>query len=548
MVESFSRALALVFLSSTPAFAQTTHVPAPARIGISATSHNPSPSVIFVDDSAAGANTGTSWQNAFVDLQSALAVAGASSRIWVAEGTYTPSDTDATASFVLSSGVKLYGGFAGWETLRDQRDWELHPTVLSGDIGRDDVVGSGTFWYSSWNIHTANAGHVIVANDVSSSTIVDGFVIADGSTGPTGTGAGDPLMYGSGIYALNGSPTVRNCTFTHNLAAWALGAGIYVLDGSPRIERCRFVENYVHSGNGAGIGVYGTGAPTVLDCEFVRNQCVATDSSGAQGGGLYYEGPNEARVERCIFDGNVCRAFYSIGNSVGYGGGISTWGPMVVRDCTFTRNQAHVGGGMIAWVSATVIQGRFYDNLAVPQPNDPNPELGGIGAGAVAFSFAPMNLTLENCTVARNRGKKSVGLATLAAGGHLVIENSIVWGNIGTAPEVIGYWPEQVHGSFSAAYSCITKIFDAPEPGEDPIDPGNLPGCIQLDPSFVSPLTGDLHVSASSPCADAGDNQRVPFGVLLDLDGEPRFVDDLLAPNVGHGTPPLVDMGAYERP
>jgi hypothetical protein len=39
----------------------------------------------------------------------------------------------------------------------------------------------------------------------------------------------------------------------------------------------------------------------------------------------------------------------------------------------------------------------------------------------------------------------------------------------------------------------------------------------------------------------------VPGTVTTDLAGQPRFVDDPAAPNIGAGTPPLVDMGAYER-
>ena len=34
----------------------------------------------------------------------------------------------------------------------------------------------------------------------------------------------------------------------------------------------------------------------------------------------------------------------------------------------------------------------------------------------------------------------------------------------------------------------------------------------------------------------------------IDLDGLPRFVDVPGVPDTGAGTPPIVDMGAYERP
>jgi len=38
----------------------------------------------------------------------------------------------------------------------------------------------------------------------------------------------------------------------------------------------------------------------------------------------------------------------------------------------------------------------------------------------------------------------------------------------------------------------------------------------------------------------------VPGDVTTDLDGNARFVDDPYTPDTGSGTPPIVDMGAYE--
>src|SRR5574342_685318 len=79
--------------------------------------------------------SGTSWANAYGNPQAALANA-ACTEIWVAQGTYKPTNgTDRTISFVLKSGVALYGGFAGSETLLTQRNLAVNPTILSGEIG-----------------------------------------------------------------------------------------------------------------------------------------------------------------------------------------------------------------------------------------------------------------------------------------------------------------------------------------------------------------------------------------------------------------------------
>jgi hypothetical protein len=78
--------------------------------------------IIYVDDAAAGNNEGTSWENAYVYLQDALADAETSEKpveIRVAQGIYkpdqganqTPGDREAT--FQLINGVTLKGGYAG---------------------------------------------------------------------------------------------------------------------------------------------------------------------------------------------------------------------------------------------------------------------------------------------------------------------------------------------------------------------------------------------------------------------------------------------------
>jgi len=80
-------------------------------------------------------------------------------------------------------------------------------------------------------------------------------------------------------------------------------------------------------------------------------------------------------------------------------------------------------------------------------------------------------------------------------------------------------------------------------------------GNIGDDPSFVDPLGPDgqpgtaddnLRLLSGSPGIDAADNDAVPGGVDIDLDGNSRFMDDPCTDDTGNGDPPIVDMGAYE--
>src|SRR5512134_3734972 len=122
-----------------------------------------------------------SWENA-CGLQTALAAATAGDEIWVKAGLYRPA-TDTRfldATFQLKEGVALYGGFTGMETTRDQRDWETHITVLSGDLGGDDTTDPNGVVTDTVNIVGTNAYHVVTGSGVDTTTILDGFVITAG--------------------------------------------------------------------------------------------------------------------------------------------------------------------------------------------------------------------------------------------------------------------------------------------------------------------------------------------------------------------------------
>ena len=92
---------------------------------------------LYVNDDAGGANDGSSWTDAYNDLQDALAAAGAGDAIWVAAGLYLPGTLE-TDSFRLKNGVEIYGGFQGVpgsEDDFDARDVDTFLSILSGGPG-----------------------------------------------------------------------------------------------------------------------------------------------------------------------------------------------------------------------------------------------------------------------------------------------------------------------------------------------------------------------------------------------------------------------------
>jgi trimeric autotransporter adhesin len=509
--------------------------------------------VRHVNASAGGANNGTSWTDAFQNLQSALAAANPGDEIWVAAGVYRPGPPgDAVSSFVMRPGVGIYGGFVGTETQRAQRDWLAHPTTLSGDIGNDDTVDNSPFappWPNNVSLNTSNSGHVVEAHGVAASAVLDGFHVVKGAYGPAGTPAGDALLYASGVYCVGGSPTIRNCKFADNFAAFGHGGAVFLWDSNASITQCSFYHNLAYQGSGGAIYVGGDSAPTLSDCTFTSNMTVSTYGQTGQGGAIQLDTSAPVTIERCVFDANIARPFGGGTFEVPRGGAISSYcindPTTTIRECVFRNNQAPYGGGLVVWNPTTVLNCVFDHNTATTYESGGNTQ-GGDGAGIAAIWT---DCRVINTTVADNIGQEAVGIAIFGNAPNFPAEgfifNTIVWGNVALGQDV-SLRDVGVRGNYTAEYSCIQHLFTA-DPGEDPIDPENYPGCIAVSPRLVNAAAGDLRLLAMSPCIDAARNSFVPSGTALDLDGRPRFYNDPAVADTGVGPPPIVDMGAYER-
>ncbi len=253
-----------------------------------------------------GSGNCSSWDNACT-LQTALTGAISGDEIWVAAGIYTPTvDTNRYATFHLKYEVDVYGGFAGTETSREERDWIANVTTLSGDIG---VLGDDS----------DNSYHVVTGAD---GAILDGFTIEKGNAnGLDGTDCG------GGIYNNYSSPELANLVITGNKAEE--GGGMYNYHSSTTLNQITFYAN--SAGSGGGIQNDSYSYPTLLGVTFNVN-------TAGHGGGISnsYSSPTITNS-----------TFY--GNSAEYGGGM--WNaylsnPVLVYT-TFTGNSATYAGGAI---------------------------------------------------------------------------------------------------------------------------------------------------------------------------------------------------------
>jgi len=297
--------------------------------------------VHFVDAGASGSGDGTSWSDAFTSFADAMGACDAGNQVWVAEGVYRTGGT-----FFLPHACRVYGGFAGGESVLEERNPDLHVTVLSGDANGDDPNVSD------------NALHVLtVYSSVGWATILNGFTIsggyADGGTSFDRSGGGmivfggiprlGRLIFtgnhadqrGGALYLSNaGGLTLDRVRFHGNDAANA--GAIYMTGSRPVLTNCLFHDN---AATGASPGGAGGALANVVSDPLLINCTIADNTAANKGGGIFNDaisGGSDPTLVNCILWDNVDAGGTDESSNMHTDAGT----PVV----TYTDWQGHVGG------------------------------------------------------------------------------------------------------------------------------------------------------------------------------------------------------------
>lgn len=525
--------------------------------------------VVFVNQIASGQKDGSSWPNAFTDLQQALSEVGQSNdgicEIWVASGVYHPDQGtgDQNRSFTMSNKVSIYGGFSGDETCRDEREPWFYETILSGDLAGDDTSAGvphpgccgflnsegcddedcfgrvtavepscSEYWWDDCTSlahehccetcfpnrceNTYNVVNAVTVHDA----VLDGFIIESGE------GRGGQYLTG-GVFLWDSTMTISNCILRGNNSPSA--SAMKTFGGHPVVANCIFSEN--------GTVLEGWRPALLTFDEATVRDCTFSDNYGS---GM--EADDNGVIERCRFLRNSGSGLLSgsIGTLAvydsdfienGYSGIWVGWSLLLVRSRILGNYHPNIGGGVnMHGGNILAIDSIFAGNRVGRGPvpgQDENPFPGWGGA------FSGNNLggidRFINCTFVNNHAGGNGG--AISSGEPLLLENCLFWENTGGEETQRA----QIH---SATYNVeanytIIQGWDGDFSGE---------GSSGVDPLFVNPLghdgvagteDDDLRLRPNSPAINGGDPALTQLDEI-DLDGHARLLCG------------RIDIGAYE--
>jgi hypothetical protein len=423
--------------------------------------------------------------------------------------------------------------------------------------------------------HTGKGGAIYVGEGGSpsmSDCIFNDNSVTSGGVNRTGNGGA--------IANLGGTMFVANCQFHRNTAIrtgslGGSGGAISTRIADTTLQGCLFVDNVADWCAGA---IVCSSQPsldlwnnlTMADCTFVGNKSVYE-------GGAVWNGKGDLRSDNCRF----------IGNSTDRGAALFTWfpgptAPHVIANSIVVGNQAGIGAA-IGHCSGPNRK-LFICNCTVAA------NAGGRGGISNSDVCGAAYMEVSNSVVWGNDPTQILS----DPGATIIVTYTCAQDSAGEpwfGDACIDHDPQFAGGpsgswTGSATYEPVsgqTTFFDADAdwvPGEhvdkflnadtsqylQSIIVANTETTVTAWGDFAALSTigasyqiHDYHVHPASRVIDAADNAAAPDDELdldgdgdttepipVDLDGDPRFVDDPYRWDSGAGTPPIVDMGSYE--
>lgn len=328
----------------------------------------------------------------------------------------------------------------------------------------------------------------------------------------------------SGIRIIETLPTIENCTIRDNSTdSVERGGGIYVELSSNdvlvikdciidnNVSNPAMAENGDYKGGGIYAFVGGDGNLILNNCkigleeEGFGNRVYSRFQSGTRlgkGGGIYKTGDGKLTLKNCFVENNDVNVRQNGGGAIGrvsksYGGGI------------------YVDAGELEALNSVIKDNRAYTYTAFYADQY-------VYGGGIYLNSGTVNVT--NCTV-RNNIVEAENYYEIGVDGGGLCKND---GTMTVINSIIFFNQKCINGPCSNSQVCGNPTVTYSDVQDGYTGDGN----IDQNPAFID----DYHISSSSPCVDAGNNDGIS-GIGLpptDIDGELRIFNE------------TVDMGADE--
>ncbi|MCC5917461.1 MAG: hypothetical protein JJU02_09065, partial [Cryomorphaceae bacterium] len=444
---------------------------------------------IYVSPNGNGLANGSSWNNALPGNQIQSAIDGLTSggEVWIAAGTYLPTQTyDNSAdvrrrAFTLRANVHVFGGFAGNETDTAQRtdfgEGGANETILSGDIG---IPGDST----------DNSYHVIWALAAADNTRLDGLTIRDGVA--NGNIIND--RSGGGMH-LSGKTILFKCVIKNNYAETNGGGGF--VRSNNELHYCTIKENHA---DGLAGGIYFIHFNLSSNVEPIANHCLFfKNSTPSEGGGAHLRGGGQ--VYNSQFIGNLAQR----------GGAAYIHNQGAIVNCIAANNRATITGGGFHITAGNII----------------------------------------NSTIVRNQSGGTNGGGVYRSGNTGVVQNCVIWGNnnqfryLGSNVAVENTAMQSGFNVPAGGQGPGIITLSNQNSGNDPgtlyphfVNPSSVIGNNPTNPEIL--LDFDWNITCESALIDMGATSHIPSHITTDFHSNNRFTD-----GNGNGDS-LPDLGAFE--
>ena len=160
--------------------------------------------------------------------------------------------------------------------------------IVQSETGADVTVIDGN---QAGSVVTFDSGETEWAT-------LDGFTIRNGTGTYFELDPGSWNYVGGGIFCLNSSPTITNCTISGNRASYACG-GISCDSSSPTITNCTISGNTADYSGGIGC----------RDSFPIITNCTISDNNADIGAGGIYCGQSNPTITHCTMSGNSAGTF-----------------------------------------------------------------------------------------------------------------------------------------------------------------------------------------------------------------------------------------------